>query len=396
LANRLANALFISHPFPSPVFGTTKKPYPNPATSALFGMAAYFSQPTPQGATMNPNHALFRAGRLFCLGLILGGCTPHVKPSAAVADFVTKMAASHHFDKAELTALFAQVDTQDGDILQQIAKPAEALPWHQYRKIFVTEARIDGGVKFWRENAQTLAEAERRYGVPAQIIVAIIGVETLYGQRTGKHRVIDALATLAFSYPPRHEFFASELEQFLLLCREEKRNPLEPLGSYAGAMGIPQFMPSSFRRYAADFNQDGRRDIWHDNADVIASVAHYFVQFHWQTGQAIAAPVTATGERYKSVLNGNLKPDLRLGGLESLDLKISTPLALTDKVKIIELKQEQSEELWAVSDNFYCLTRYNHSPLYAMAVYQLSQAILNKKGNTHEQAHNSNIFHCAM
>lgn len=325
----------------------------------------------------------------------LAACTSALKPDSAKEAFIAKMVTNHQFDEVALRTLFSQVEMKD-DILQKIAKPAEGLPWYKYRKIFLTDARIDAGVQFWHDNAQTLAEVERQYGVPGQIIVAILGVETLYGQHPGKYRVLDALSTLGFAYPPRSAFFLSELEQFLLLCREEHINPLDPIGSYAGAMGKPQFMPSSFRHYATDFNKDNRRDIWQDNADVIASIANYFVQFHWQTGQAIAAPATTIGEQYKSILNSNLKPDLRLPELESLNLKISQPLPLAEKVKILELKQEQGEEIWAVTDNFYVLTRYNHSALYAMAVYQLSESILEKRGKTHEQTHNSNALSGGM
>ncbi len=310
--------------------------------------------------------------------LMLSSCTtPLSQPEPPINRFIKKMVDIHQFHETELNELFKTVVIKD-DIIKKMTTPAEALPWYRYRKIFMTETRINDGVKFWHENAKSLAEAQRRYGVPAEIIVAIIGVETRYGQHTGKHRVIDALYTLAFDYPPRRAFFLNELENYLLLCRDEHINPLEITGSYAGAMGMPQFMPSSFRSYAADFDNDGRRDIWHNNADVIASIANYFVKHHWQTGQAIALPLQATGEKYKTVLKDNLKPDLRLAELESLNLKISEPLALDTKVKILALKQQEGEELWAVLDNFYCLTRYNHSPLYAMAVYQLSQAIFNK------------------
>jgi len=314
---------------------------------------------------------------LVCTCLIISACATSIQQPEPVHAFIKKMVDAHRFDESELAELFENLAVKD-DILKKMTAPAEALPWYRYRKIFMTEVRINDGVKFWQENAKTLADVQRRYGVPAEIIVAIIGVETRYGQHTGKHRVIDALYTLAFDYPPRSAFFLNELESYLLLCRDEHINPLELTGSYAGAMGMPQFMPSSFRSFAADFDNDGRRDIWHNNADVIASIANYFVKHHWQTGLAIALPVTATGEKYKAALNGKLKPDLRLAELESLDLKISVPLTLDTKVKILALKQQEGEELWAVLDNFYCLTRYNHSPLYAMAVYQLSQAIFNK------------------
>ncbi|MGZ4997441.1 MAG: lytic murein transglycosylase, partial [Methylobacter sp.] len=229
----------------------------------------------------------------------------------------------------------------------------------------------------------------------AEIIVAIIGVETLFGKNTGNHRVIDALSTLAFAYPPRSKFFLGELENFLLLCRDEHINPAEPLGSYAGAMGMPQFMPSSFRTYAVDFDNDKRSDIWHNSGDAIASVANYFAKHHWQPGQPVAVPVTVkdeasapanaprlhpVGENFEPVLNKDLKPNLSLAELKSLNLIISRQLPLDSKVKLLSFEQQQGKELWATLDNFYVITRYNHSPLYAMAVYQLSLSILSKKG----------------
>jgi len=326
----------------------------------------------------SPKNVL-KIGQLALPCLLLAGCANPVKNAPPVTVFIDKMVIEHHFDAAELADVFASVAIKD-DLLTKIAKPSEAMPWYKYRKIFLTNARIEGGIKFWRDNAQALAEAQRRYGVPPEIIVAILGVETLYGQHTGKYRVLDALATLAFAYPPRSPFFSSELENYLLLCREEQLNPQQPTGSYAGAMGIPQFMPSSFRNYATDFDHDGKRDIWHNQQDVIGSVALYFAEHGWQRGQAIAAPATAKGQHYKEFLTDNLKPDLRVAQLESLSLKIPAPLPPAAKVKILELKQEQGEELWVVLDNFYTITRYNHSPLYAMAVFQLSQAMLNKIG----------------
>ncbi len=318
------------------------------------------------------------------LNLSLMACSGNIKDTDQVNAFINKMVTSHQFDKFELNELFEAVEINQ-DILKKISTPAEGLPWYKYRKIFLTDARIKGGIKFWRENAVALAVVERETGVPPEIIVAIIGVETFYGQKTGNFKVLEALSTLAFAYPARSQFFLGELESFLLLCREEHLNPLGPIGSYAGAMGAPQFMPSSFRNYAVDFDRDGQRDIWHNNSDVIASVANYFIKHQWQVGQAIAIPVSATGESYKYVLSKDLKPDLRIDQLESLNLKISRTLPFNTKVKLLAYEQEvlgqkTSEELWVGLDNFYVITRYNHSPLYAMAVYQLSQSILNEKG----------------
>ncbi len=326
--------------------------------------------------------ALRLAPFALCLGLI--SCTGNIKDTKSVDTFINKMVTTHQFDEDKLNDLFQSVEIKES-ILKKISKPAEGMPWYKYRKIFMTEARIDGGVKFWRENESALSAVEQKTGVPAEIIVAILGVETFYGQKTGNYRVIDALSTLSFAYPPRSPFFLGELESYLLLCRDERINPLEPVGSYAGAMGMPQFMPSSFRAYAVDFNGDNYRDIWHNNGDVIASVANYFVKHQWQPGQAIAIPLSAKGEAYKTALTPELKPDLSLAKLELLNLTISRLLPLNTKVKLLAFEQEPlgqkpGEELWAGLDNFYVITRYNHSPLYAMAVYQLSQSILNKKG----------------
>lgn len=314
------------------------------------------------------------------LCLLLVSCTGNIKDTESVNAFIGQMVAKHKFDKTELDDLFTTVEINQ-DILKKIASPSEGLPWYKYRKIFLTEARIDAGVQFWRNNAAALAAAEQQYGVPAEIIVAIIGVETLFGKNTGNYRVIDALSTLAFAYPPRSKFFLGELENFLLLCRDEHLNPANPLGSYAGAMGMPQFMPSSFMTYAVDFDNDNRRDIWHNSSDVIASIGNYFAKHHWQAGQIIAVPVTAKDGNYKSALTKDLKPNLRLIELESLNLTTSRQLPLDSKVKLLNFEQQQGEELWAALDNFYVITRYNHSPLYAMAVYQLSVSILNKKGS---------------
>ena len=292
--------------------------------------------------------------------------------------FVIKMVDKHQFRSEELKKLFQSVEIKE-NIIKTMERPAEGLPWYKYRKIFMNDKRIKGGVKFWQENEQTLSAIESKYGVPAEIIVAIIGVETLYGKNTGHHRVIDALSTLGFSYPKRSKFFLSELENFLILCREENISPLEPTGSYAGAMGIPQFMPSSYRAYAADFEGDEKRDIWNNPADAIASVANYFVKHHWHKGELITFPVTALGDSHQKFLTKGLKPDTKWLDLVIKSVSAQQTLAHDKVVKLLSYQQENGNALWVGLHNFYVITRYNHSPLYAMAVYQLSDAIEKKR-----------------
>jgi membrane-bound lytic murein transglycosylase B len=242
----------------------------------------------------------------------------------------------------------------------------------------MTDKRIKGGVTFWQENEVALSEVESKTGVPAEIIVAIIGVETQYGENTGHYRVIDALSTLGFAYPKRSQFFLDELENFLILCREEKMDPLEPTGSYAGAMGIPQFMPSSYRAYAADFENDKKRDIWNNPADAIASVANYFIKHNWQKGGDVAFQVTAEGDAYQQALTKGLKPDLKWLDLQALSVSSQQALKQDEMVKLLSYQQVEESDLWVGLHNFYVITRYNHSSLYAMAVYQLSVAINEK------------------
>jgi len=295
---------------------------------------------------------------------------------ATVISFIDEMVAKHDFQRAELVALFEKVQPRER-IIQIMTAPAEGKPWNKYRPIFVNEARISGGVDFWRENSEALARAEQQYGVPAEIIVAIIGVETRYGGNMGGFTVIDALATLAFDYPPRAAYFRSELEQFLLLTREEKLDPLAPKGSYAGAMGEAQFMPSSYRNYSVDFDGDGRRDLWNSTSDAIGSVANYLSGYGWQRAQPIAALAQVTGDSYQSVLDQKLvKPTRSITEFRTHGVQPQSPLDKDQLASLLRFETDADDELWLGLDNFYVITRYNHSHRYAMAVYQLSQEIL--------------------
>ena len=292
-----------------------------------------------------------------------------------VQAFIEHVSRKHGFDPAELRELFAGV-RQQKSILRAIAKPAEAKPWYQYRRIFLTPERIQGGVAFWDEHAAAIERASQEFGVDPQIIVAIIGVETLYGRRTGRYPVLDALATLGFDYPKRGRFFRGELEEFLLLTREERMDPKAIKGSYAGAMGIGQFIPSSYRAYAVDFDGDGRRDLW-DPEDAIGSVAHYFERHGWIRGAPVAVKARVEGDDYRKLPRKGAKPVVPVAMLERHG--VHPPSGALDGVsKVVFLEYDQGparKEYWLGFDNFYVITRYNRSPLYAMAVYQLSGEI---------------------
>jgi membrane-bound lytic murein transglycosylase B len=290
-------------------------------------------------------------------------------------DFLAEMHQEHGFNSDELAASFAQVEVKDS-ILSAISRPAEkSKDWFEYRAIFITDSRIKGGVEFWQQYADDLARAEKEYGVPAEIIIAILGVETRYGGNVGGYRVIDALSTLAFQYPPRSPFFRSELEAFLLLTREENLSVLAPVGSYAGAMGLGQFMPSSYREYAIDFDGDGHRDIWTNPTDAIGSIANYLKRHGWVTGESIAHPTYFTGKVAGALIEKGMKPSLTRQTLTAAGVSLRGVPEDDDQLALISLTQENGDEYWLARQNFYAITRYNHSRMYAMVVTQLGQAI---------------------
>ncbi len=291
-----------------------------------------------------------------------------------VKAFINSMVVEHGFELDALNAVFKRIKLSES-IVKAISRPAEALPWYKYRPIFLKTNRVNLGVEFWEKHKIDLAKAENQYGVPAEIIVAIIGVETRYGKNVGKYKVINSLTTLAFNYPARAEFFKNELQQYLLLVREQGIDPHAIKGSYAGAMGIPQFISSSYRHYAVDFDNDGLIDIWKNPADAIGSVANYFKVHGWKAGRMIAEPAHIKGRMYIQLLSNELKPELPVVDLAGFGITAENDLPAGEKVKLLELENANGSEYWLGFENFYVITRYNHSLLYAMAVYQLAMEI---------------------
>jgi membrane-bound lytic murein transglycosylase B len=292
-----------------------------------------------------------------------------------VGAFIDSMVSEHEYDRDMLERILEDAETKQ-KILEAIARPAErTLEWHEYRAIFVTEKRIDAGVVFWQEHEAELDRISEESGVSKEILVGIIGVETYFGRITGGYRVLDALATLAFDYPPRAKFFRSELEQFLLLVREEDMDATQATGSYAGAMGAPQFMPSSYRAYAVDSSDDGKRDIWSNWSDVIGSVANYFVEHGWEKdGEVVAA--ASLGDSWRGEPPKNiLKATETVASLSQQGVLFATDLPDEHKSQLLTLTGENGHEYWVGFHNFFVITRYNRSVMYALAVHQLGQEI---------------------
>lgn len=312
---------------------------------------------------------------VICLVFLLSpAANADVSKRKDVSDFIDRMVKEHNFKRDDLVKVFKKVKT-DSKIIDAITRPAEAKPWHEYRPIFLTDERIREGVKFWRKNAEHLQRAYEVYGVAPEIIVAIIGVETKYGKHRGKFPVMNALTTLAFDYPKRGSFFEKELEEFLLLTREEKVNPMKIKGSYAGAMGQPQFIASSYRHYAVDFNGDGKRDILNSTVDAIGSVANYFAEHNWYKDEPVAELASVSGEKFKEIVDKGIKPSMPLSSVLDAGVSIKEPHSSNLDTALIEFELKNGKEYWVAFNNFYTITRYNHSELYGMAAYQLAQEI---------------------
>ncbi len=306
--------------------------------------------------------------------LFLGPVKADLVQRAEVASFIRDMVAEYDYDADELNDVLGRVQLSE-KVIAAISRPAEALPWHRYRSIFLKPGRVNGGGEFWRENKAQLERAKELYGVPEEIMVAIIGVETKYGRIKGGFKVIDSLSTLAFDYPKRSKFFSGELKHYLLLTREQSVDPHRLKGSYAGAMGIPQFIPSSYRAYAVDFDEDGLTDIWENPTDAIGSVGNYFKQHGWREGAGIITPASIPDRDISALLTKGLEPKLTMANLTAGGVTAGEEIDAVEKVKLLQLENKDGYEYWVALNNFYVITRYNHSALYAMAVYQLADAI---------------------
>lgn len=323
----------------------------------------------------------------FKKSLILLVCFIHGSIHIALADssfcqrpdvqtYIMAVSKQYGFSQMELTNWFNTVQIQPA-IITSISKPYEKKPWDTYQGIFLQDKRIQNGIAFFKQNRTVLDNAEKKYGVPAPIIVAILGVETYYGEQQGTYRVLDSLSTLGFDYPPRAPFFKKELTEFLLLCRQLNLDPTTVQGSYAGAIGQAQFMPSSYRHYAIDFSGEGRSDLRRNPHDAIYSIANYLQKNGWKADEPIATPAKIIGTQY-----------------QSLDVDAKTPLYTMDQLKffgitplyyppvipnglvgLVKLETTGAPQYWIGFNNFYVITRYNTSKQYAMAVFLLAAEI---------------------
>jgi membrane-bound lytic murein transglycosylase B len=317
---------------------------------------------------------------------LIAFCFPAFVASAKTADyaeredvkeFIREAVARHGFAETELRHLFSRVRRAE-PVLEAIKPPPpKARSWEEYRGNFVNERRVAGGVEFWKKHRRVLERAEQRYGVPAEYIVAIIGVETLYGRHTGRWRVVDALTTLAFDYPPRATYFRGELQEYLLLVREQGRDVFAARGSYAGAIGIPQFMPGSVRRFAVDFDRNGSIDLSRSPADAVGSVANFLREHGWRPGSGVLFEAQVSGEAWRALADGSVDAkhaleDLRRAGVAFAEVSPPEPL----KAALIELETpERASEFRVGLHNFWVITRYNRSAFYASVVHDLAQAI---------------------
>ena len=315
---------------------------------------------------------------VLCLPAIVQAKTIAATQLKSTQTFINNMVQKHHFDKQQLQIIFSQISLTIQDkksTKKSQKKPKKAMSWDKYRSLFITKDRIENGLKFWQKNIDTLKRAQAKYNVPSEIIVAILGVETNYGNNQGTHPTLETLTKRAFGNFRRRNFYKKELENFLLMVRENALPPLSISGSYAGAMGYAQFIASSYRHYAVDFNQDGSIDLFSDPVDSIGSIANYFDQHHWHDFGEIARPISLSKTQAKMAKRGPAKPKKTAQYWRQNGFKLDTDINNKTKLDFIQLNNEKTKETWLTFWNFYILTRYNHDNRYAMVVYQLSEQL---------------------
>lgn len=311
-----------------------------------------------------------------------------VKPSILLAveiekypvlvKLVNQMVTEDDYPRAQLTQVLQQAKIQQST-LALINKPSEALPWYKYQKIFLNQKRVNQGVKFWNENQLTLERAQQKFGVPQSVIVALLGVETYYGKNLGGKRVLDSLVTLSATYPRRSKFFTAELRIFLNITRKDNIDPVSVKGSFAGAIGIPQFMPSSYETYSIDFNDNNQKDLINETDDAIGSVANYLESHGWNGIEAIYADVAQPlSERATKLVKDNAKLEHTPQQLVDAGVKFDANRS-SDKIALISFREQEGHRYIVGFRNFYVITRYNHSVNYAMAVIDLADLIAQKK-----------------
>ena len=295
-----------------------------------------------------------------------------------LAELADRLDGTEGLEREQMKEWFREAKIQS-KIIDAMNRPAERLSWHRYQSLFVNPASINGGIQFLKQHADILFRAEERFGVPAEIIVAIIGIETRYGKVLGSLRVLDSLVTLSVEYPRRSKFFSSELEHFMQLSAEQGLDPSSVRGSYAGAMGIPQFMPSSYRSYAVDFDGDGRADLLNSVADAIGSAANYLARHHWRPGEAIVTRVLNAPAALDAMVTRKLSPNSPIPAVQALDIAVSGDAE--DKVGVMRFEGKLGADHRLGHHNFFVITRYNRSQNYAMSVFELAEQIASATGN---------------
>lgn len=341
----------------------------------------FFSISVTQTATQNKKFLKTLTSLLLCLTPVSVWADSYSE-HPEFKKFLDEVVSENLYPEEDLRRLISTAERKES-ILEAIARPAEkTLTWGQYRNIFLTEDRINKGVAFYKEHRETFEQAAEKTGVPPEMILAILGVETRYGANRGSYRVVDALATLGFDYPPRSKFFRKQLKEFLRLEKEAGIDLNTAKGSYAGAMGYPQFIPSSYRHYAVDFDGDRKIDLIDNPKDAIGSIANYFKVHGWQAGAPVTTPArylkNDTSGDLNQVINQGLKPKLTVKELQNAGLVPDMTLEESAPATAMLLEGNDGEEYWIGLKNFYVITRYNHSHLYAMAAHQLSQALKEK------------------